>query len=67
MIKIDLYSKGRKTEGTIQVRGDEETLTNEIYVIMRTLSNECPIPFDNAVDKHLQDMIEEQEDEKDYS
>lgn len=59
IIKIDMSSKGNKTAGTVQVLGDEETLTNEIYVIMRTLFNECPMPFENAVDKHLQDMIEE--------
>ena len=58
MIKIDLDSKGRRTEGTMQLNGDEESLTNEIYMIMRILFSECPVPFENAVDKHLQDMIE---------
>ena len=61
MIKIDLNSKGNKTAGTVHVHGDEETLTSEIYVILRTLFNECPMPFENAVEKHLQDMIEEEE------
>ena len=67
MIKIDLDSKGIRTEGTIQVRGEADTLTNEIYLIIHTLFKECPVPFEDAVDKHLQDMIEEQEDGKDYS
>ena len=62
MIKIDLDSEGRKTEGTIQVYGDKETLTNEIYAIVRTLHDQCPVPFEDAIDRHLQDMIEEVEE-----
>lgn len=61
MIKINLDSEGRRTEGTIQVHGDKDTLTNEIYAILRTLFKECPVPFDAAVERHLADMIEEEE------
>lgn len=62
MINIDLDSKGRITEGTIQVRGDEETITNEIYAILTTLFKECLVSFGTAVDKHTLDMMEELEE-----
>lgn len=59
MIKIDLDTKKKETSGTINVHGDEETLAHEIYVILRTLSKECLVPLSYAVERHLQDIMEE--------
>lgn len=58
MINISLNSKNEITEGTIEVRGDGETLVDEIFVILRSLSKESPRSFYAAVEKHLEYLRE---------
>jgi hypothetical protein len=63
MIEIKLDSEGKMTTGTFRVQGDYKPLTEEICAILRILAKECPGPFEDAVEKHSLELMEELEDE----
>lgn len=58
MIEIKAEMAVTAVNGHFQIKGSYYDLVHDIYAILNILSEKCPGPYIDAVERHSQDIIE---------
>ena len=61
MTNIKLVTKDTKTSGNIDITGNRDEITREIYAILDTVAEECPEEFSDALACYMHDLITKEE------